>query len=946
MKKFILLLLGVVCLASVALAQQGAISGTISDQNSGEPLIGATVVIEGTSIGTSTDFDGKYQFSAEPGVYTLVINYLGYNEKKIEEVEIKSNETTYLDFSLTDEAVELDLDVVVTAKVIERSENAVLLLQKKSDKIQDGISSQEISRLGAGNAAAALTKVTGTTVVDGKYVYVRGLGDRYSATLLNGTRLPSIDPYRNSAQLDIIPSNLLDNIIAAKSFTPDLPGDFTGGSVDIKTKSLPERFTYNISLSSAYNTQATGQDNFLTFDAGSKSWLGYNDGTLDLPAVLQEPRIQEVLNRTAPFQAGNNESIASRIDEGVRSLNQQMMPTTKTSPLNYSVSASLGNQFQLGGKPLGVLLTLNYSRDFAHYSNARNANYVYLGGGATNLQENFNLTDDYSVESPQLGGLFGLSFKPSPTNEIRFMTIYSHNTDISTRFLRGPYLDYGVGAPSEFQSRSMYFQERALTDYILSGEHVFGASGGVRLDWSANYITGIQSEPDLRFLANTYNPENDRYSIAASLFNVPGHFYRELEDEYLQGKVDLTIPILQSKNNSNKLKFGGYYNTKDRVFNENIYNYYNRSGSSFNGDGMAYFGDDNIGIIDDEGGRYRIGLYIADESRAQNSYTGTTNIWASYGMLTLQMSDRLKFIGGARVEGTQIMVNSFNEEDNTDIDKTNILPAVHFIYSVSETANLRASYTNTIARPNMREVAPFASFGFIGDPPLFGNPDLNLTRINNFDLRYENFLRAGELFAISGFYKLFKDPIVQTFRIAGNPQFTFKNAANATLLGAEFEFRKSLDFISESLNNLSFSTNIAYIYSVSDLDSLELANVRDVDPNFSDTRPFAGQSPFVINFNLNYVNPESGWDGIIAFNFFDDRLSTTGVQGTPDIYERGRGTLDLSISKKIGRVQLKLRARNLLDPNYDRYSEFLGQEYLYSRYQRGRTISLGLSYGI
>lgn len=946
MKKLIVFACFVWGILGMTFAQTGAISGTISDEGSGEPLIGATVVIEGTAIGTSTDFDGKYQFSADPGTYTLLINYLGYNEKKIEEVVIKANETTYLDFTLTDEAVDLDLDVVVTAKVIERSENAVLLLQKKSDKIQDGISSQEISRLGAGNAAAALTKVTGTTIVDGKYVYVRGLGDRYSATLLNGTRLPSIDPYRNSAQLDIIPSNLLDNIIAAKSFTPDLPGDFTGGSVDIKTKSLPERFTYNLSVSSSYNTQASNQDNFLTFDAGSKSWLGYNDGSLDLPSVLKEERVREVLNRTAPFQAFANESIATRIDEAIRPLNQEMMPSRMTTPLNYSVSASLGNQFKLGNKPLGVLLTMNYSRDFAHYDNALNANFVYLGGGATTLQENFRLRDDYSVESPQLGGLFGLSYKLSPTNELQFMTIYSHSTDISTRYLRGPYLDYGIGSPSEFQSRALYFQERALTDYILSGEHVFGASGGVRLNWSANYITGMQHEPDLRFFANTYNPTNDRYSIAPSLYNVPGHYFRELEDEYMQGKIDLTIPILQSKNNANKLKFGGYYNTKDRTFNENVYSLSNRSGDTFNGDQQAYFGDSNIGIIDSEGGRYTIGLYLTDDTRPQNSYTGTTSIWAGYGMTTLQLSEALKFIGGARVEGTEILVNSFDEEDNTDINKVNVLPAAHLILSVSETANLRASYSNTIARPNMREVAPFASFGFIGDPPLFGNPDLKLTRINNFDLRYENFIRPGELFAISGFYKLFKDPIVQTFRIAGNPQFTFKNSSNATLVGAEFEFRKSLDFISPTLNKLSLSTNIAYIYSVSDLDSLELATVRDVDPNFSDTRPFAGQSPFVVNFNLNYTNPESGWDGILAFNFFDDRLSTTGVQGTPDIYERGRGTLDLSISKKIGRMQIKLRARNLLDPDYDRYSEFLGQEYLYSRYRRGREISLGLSYGI
>ncbi len=234
-------------------AQQGAIKGTVVDENTGETLIGANVVVENTATGTATDFDGKYQFTLEPGVYTIVCTYIGYNETKIEGVEIKPNETTILDIALGDSAVELEVEVVVQAKAIERTENALLLLQKRSDKIQDGISSQEISRLGVGDAAGALKKVTGTTVVDGKYVYVRGLGDRYSSTTLNGLRLPSIDPYRNSAQMDLIPTNLLENIIASKTFTPDLPGDFSGGSVNVQMKSLPERFTFNVSTSVTYN---------------------------------------------------------------------------------------------------------------------------------------------------------------------------------------------------------------------------------------------------------------------------------------------------------------------------------------------------------------------------------------------------------------------------------------------------------------------------------------------------------------------------------------------------------------------------------------------------------------------------------------------------------------------------------------------------------------------
>jgi len=936
----LMLVLGV---AGISYAQEAAISGTIYDENSGETLIGANIVVEGTTTGTSTDFDGKYQFQVEPGTYTLVATYIGYNEKKIEGVEVKAGETTVIDVALSDEAVDLGVEVVVTAQVVERTENALLMLQKKSDKIQDGISAQEISRLGAGDAASALRKVTGTTIVDGKYVYVRGLGDRYSATSLNGIRLPSIDPYRNSAQLDIIPSNFLDNIIASKTFTPDLPGDFTGGSVDIKTKSLPERFTFNISLSTAYNTLASFEENFLTFDAGDLAWLGYNDGFLDRPAVLGDEKTQGVLNRTAPFQAPNNDEIAGLIDDAIRSMNQQFHPGTKTSFMDYSISASVGNQFDLGGKPLGLLLTMNYDRGYSYYDDGISANYQFTGSA---LVPNFNLSDQQAVETPELGGLFGLSYKTSPTDEIRFLTIYSHSTDISTRLLRGDYLLYGFVEPtSEFQSRALHFRERELIDYILSGDHAFEGLNNTKLEWSLSLVDSRQEEPDLRFFANNFNLQNGSYGITLAAYDPPGHFFRQLEDQTIQGKIDLTIPFLQAGSKANKLKFGGSYYTKERDFNEEIYSIDRRSGERYEGTN-AYFEDDNIGIIDQENGLNTIGLYLFDQTRAANSYSGEFTVWAGYGMLTYSVTDRLKFIGGARIEGTDIFVDAFFEEDNAEIDEVDILPAANFVYALTEEMNLRASYSNTLARPNMREVAAFASFGFIGDPILFGNPDLVRTRIDNFDIRYEFFPRSGEVFAVSGFYKEFEDPIVQTFRPAGNPQFTFKNANTATLYGAELEVRKDLDFMGPALSPFGVSANLAYIFSESDLDSVEIGLVRDVDPDFPDTRPFIGQSEFVANVNLTYTNTETGWDGILAFNYFSDRLSSTGVEGTPDVYERGRGTLDFSLTKTINRVQLKFRARNLLNPAYETYLTFLDEEFINTSFKRGQEFSFGISYGL
>ncbi len=714
------------------------------------------------------------------------------------------------------------------------------------------------------------------------------------------------------------------------------------------------------------NELSSFQDEFLTFDAGNTAWLGFNDGTLDEPAILTSPAVQDqnILQTTAASQARTNDEVARLLDESVRSLNQEFVPSTKSVPLNHSFSLSLGNQFNLGSVPLGVLFTVNYSNNYSFYDNGTQASYFNPGPNAEQLFPNFvfspvdtitNLTlgDTRSVESPRLGGLFGLSLRPSPNHSINFYTIYSHQTDIEGRLLGGDQNDYGFGFPEIFESRTLSFMERELVDYVFSGEHVLPKLNNLKIEWAGNFVNSKQDEPDLRFFANAFDTERDRYTISISQFDLPGHYFRRLEDQSYEGKVDFTLPILQSKSNANKIKFGGLYSSKERDFFERIYTLFNRLGNNYMGDPDAYFGDGNIGIINDEPGNNQIGLYVVEQSRLQNSYTGETNIWAGYGMLTLQVLDNLKLIAGARLEGTQIYVESAaaavsqNPEDEiADIDVSDLLPAAHVVYALTEDMNIRAAYTNTLARPNMREVAPFGAFGFIGDPVIFGNPDLVRSRIDNFDLRYEYFIRPGELFAVSGFYKLFKDPIIQTFRPAGNPQFTWRNTQNATLYGAEIEFRKSLDFITPALSDFSFSGNMAFIYSNVDLDSVELAINRAVDPDFPDSRQFAGQSPFVANANISYNNRDNGWDAILAFNYFSDRLSAVGVEGTPDIFELGRAQLDLTITKAIGRVTLKARATNLLDPDYERFSEFNGETYIYSLFRRGRNFSFGISYGI
>lgn len=964
-------LLAMLFIATTAYGQQGAISGTIYDED-GFPMLGANVVIQGTTIGAQTDYiEGKYQFKADPGTYTLVASYVGYGDQLIQGVVVKANETTILDVNFSgDTGVELELDVTVTAKAIERGEVAVMKLRQNDINAKDMISQQEISSLGASTAASALTKVTGTTVVDGKYVYVRGLGDRYSATTINGLRLPSIDPYRNSAQLDLIPTSILDNISASKTFTPDLPGDFTGGSVDIKIKALPERFTWGVSASGGYNEQSNLQDNFVTYDAGKGIGLGYNDGTLDRPASLTQYADSDlgVLASNAGRRARSDDELAGAVEQVANDLGNAFTLNNKNSGLDYSLSANIGNQFKLGSMPVGVFATASVSQEFDQYNNGRRGNFVNPGDGGP-LQEIFDVRDDRSTQAGKVGGMFGLSFKPSPSNEITFYSLYSHQGFTEGRILQGSNENKGASGDADnfYRSQASTFLERELINYVAQGEHVLTGLGGVKIEWTANYVDSKQNEPDLRFAE--YIQQGENFIIDPSQFSRPSRFFRELADDSYQGKLDITVPFLQKKSRANNFKFGGQYQTKERDFNENIYAYDNRSGISFSqagGDFGVWLGPDNLGVIGGEPGRNVIGVFAFDNSNLANSYTGTFDVAAAYGMFTYELTPKLKAVAGLRAEQTTILVESAvvpNEiamaaenmrevdqsriDDNTaDIDETNFMPALNLIFKATEKSNLRLGFSQTIARPNMREVAPFGSFGFLGEPTVFGNPDLQLTNIDNYDLRYEIFPNAGEVVAFSAFYKQFTNPIVTTFRLSGEQQFTWTNSESADLYGIELEFRKSLSFFGEEYKNFTFSSNFAYIQSSQNIDPKEVELGREVDPEFSAERVFNGQSDFVANANLSFRTPETGWDAIIAYNYFSDRLQSIGAVGSPDIFEQGRSQLDLSVSKMIKNFKLSFRARNLLNPDYKTYSDFKGQEYIFSQYTRGRDLSLGVSYSL
>jgi outer membrane receptor protein involved in Fe transport len=827
----------------------------------------------------------------------------------------------------------------------------------------------EMSRLALSDAADALTKVTGTTIVDGKYIVVRGLGDRYSTAQLNGLEMPSTDPYRNSPQLDIIPSSLLDNIITSKTFTPDQPGNFTGGNVNLKTKDFPEQRTYSISVGVGYNTLATFNDDFITHRGGSNDYFGYDDGTRALPARLVEIGELEVpagtgspgsvriltpdVNRLLVTDEENQQAF-DLVEEASDLLDSDFDIIRSAPTLNHSISLSYGNQHLLKkNRRIGYVFNANFSRDYNHYDDGINAIYKLDDGGADVLNQSFDFSDTRSAEMPSVGAFGSFSYKLADGQTLNAIGVYNHTTEISTRYLNGSAPELNIDDPDFLENRAIRFLERSTTNVQLNGQHALNKSGDLTLDWSAGYTLSSQSEPNFRLFANTVSLVNDevRYNIQSASYSRPQSFFRELEDEQWEYKMDLA----KSFDSGHKLQVGGSYRNKVRDFSESIYELQTNERNEivrYSGDPRAYFSDENSGFLDSTARstptttRAGIANWVVDNTLLQNSYDGEETIAAVYGMGTYAVSKKFRIIAGARLESTDIEVTSRDQTLPDSfrigrIDALDLLPSLNLVYSPNSNSNFRFSVTQTLARPNMREIALFPSFDFIGGPTFSGNPRLQRTNVTNLDLRYEYFLSNGGLLSASAFYKDFSDPIVSTFLAAGQLEFTYVNVEEATVYGIELEARKDLGFINPQLVPLTVGANLSIIESEVPINPVEAA--RNGLPEGA-TRPFQGQSPYIVNANISWAPRGGSFDASLAFNYFGDRLAFNGAEGTPDVYERGRQSLDFIVTKRLGSLTLRAVAANLINPAYETFATFKDQDFVFTQFRRGRTFKLSVGY--
>lgn len=884
LKKALITVLFVIISAAV-FAQTGKISGKVSDKKTGETLIGVTVKIKGTTKGSSTDVEGRYIISAlAPGKYTLEASYVGYSTKNITDVEVKGGNSAVVDLVMEEGGGQKLNEVVITATVKQESVNTLYNRQRTSVSISDGISADQIRRSPDRNTSEVLKRVSGTSIQDNKFIIVRGLSDRYNATLLNNAILPSSEPDRKAFSFDIIPSNMVDNIVINKTASPDLPGDFSGGVVQVLTKDIPTENYIFLSAGTGYNSQSTFKD----FQLGKK------DGVENFGFVGKDRNIPEGIVSTAKYQVMSDyEKIAS----GKLFPNSFGINNSKAAPAQaYQLSTGLRKTLKNNAN-IGAILSLNYRNS---ESLTKSERFEY-----NQDKTEYDFNDDTYKFSSSVGGLANIAYIKG-NNKIAFKNLYNISLDNSYTYREGSLVIDKI----KRKGYSYDLVSKSLLNSQLEGEHKLSWKE-LKLNWNLGYSYSDRLQPDLK--AVNYDQKEGEADYLAVVPNGTAsrtdasRFFSELFEDSYNGGLNLTLPFSFLKEKST-FKAGVLKQYKERDFSARKFGYIRSfSTGSFNQNLLKLpvneiFSADNLnnnGFVLDEG------------TEATDRYDATSDLNAGYLMLDARFGKKLRASFGVRVEDSYQRINTADNSGNklkVENQFTDILPSLNATYNLSDKMNLRLSVSNTVTRPELRELSNFGFFDYISKRVLIGNPDLKRSQNTNLDIKYEVFPGAGQIISVSGYYKYFKNPIEQIVSSGSVKNVTFQNANSATTYGVELEVRKALGFIKEGsfLQNMTAYTNAALIFSTVNLNSLisEITN-----------RALQGQSPYLINAGLLYNDPKTNLSFNLLYNRIGERISEVGYQGYNDIYEKGRNMVDFQISKKLlnTRGELRLNLSDILN---------------------------------
>lgn len=890
----------------------GKIAGKVIDKKTGEDLLGVTVVVEGTSTGAATDYEGKFMIgNVKPGIYNLLISYISYQKKLIKGVEVKAGEVTNIAISIEESQKELN-EVVIQADLKRETASALLIQQKKSTSISDGVSADMIKKTPDATTSDVMKRVSGASIQDNKFAIIRGLNDRYNTAYINGAPLPSSESDRKAFSFDIIPSNMLDNMVINKSATPDLPGDFSGGLITINTKDIPEKQFISVSSGVSYHSISTFKEGN-TYNGGKTDWLGIDDGTRTIPSGIPERGFY------------NGQAIEDKVNSSMKFNDDWKTQKISSLPLNYSFQFAGGNSYMINKKDqFGFIISTSYSNSLRNSFVERNQFNRPIDANDNQITRSYQ--DTITKSETMIGIMANFGYKIGNNHKISFKNAYTINGEDQT-ILRSGFDDYTSEQMPLVRNTYYNFSQSKLLTSQLIGEH-FVTSMKTKIKWVLNNNIIDRQIPDFRRFSTfstlmdagtgAYTPYAAKITNSNPDITQMGRFYSSLNEVIQSANIDLSrgLEFASGKKVKTEAKVGGFIQSRRRDFEARAFAPILKLTDLAERNKFLEGSLDTMFSSD----KYNQNFYFDEDFRAQDVYTASSNLKAGYLMLDQRIYGRIRAVYGVRFESYNQKLNSFALNSNppqpisVDTIFNDWLPSINLTYELTEKINIRASSFKSVARPEFREIAPFSFFDFNLNTVVTGKPSLVRTRINNYDLRFEYYPGEGQLMSFSLFYKDFKNPIENVYEFIGSDATQgYSSDAKANNYGFELEVRRNFGFVDEWadtkwMRNLSFTCNYAYIVSKVTLDE-------SVSLSKFGTRPLQGQSPYILNTSIQYYEPKSALSAALFVNRVGRRISFVRAKNgeVPDLWENPRTVVDFSISKRvIERLDIKFSINDLL----------------------------------
>ncbi|MCX8149495.1 TonB-dependent receptor [Thermaurantimonas aggregans] len=900
MRKLYFLVLFLTYFASLLNAQYATVRGRVIDKQSKESLVGVNVVIKGTTIGVSTDIDGFYEFKVPAGKHTLVCSYVGYNQQTAF-IEVFGGRTYTQNFQI-EESTQLLSDVQVVATKVTNTQSAVILEVKEAKQVVSGISKQQIALSQDNNAAQVMQRIPGITIVDGRFVLIRGLNERYNNVIINNTLAPSTEVDRRTFSFDLIPSGALDRMLIFKSATPELPADMAGGIIKVYTNNTVESNFDQIQYGIGYRTQTTFQP-FYRSKGSSTDFLGF-DTYRRLPADFPSTDRFESLPTLSPDRA----RFAHLLPNNFTTQEYVAAP-------DFSIGYTLGRVVNNGKNQFSNITAFSISQSYVHATRSFNRFLEYDTTRPNEVLPRFEFIDNIYEKNNRLSLMSNFSWLRGSKFKIQWSNLFNQIGENETNIRVGEDYIQDIGL-----RRHYLLGYRSRTIYITQGEVDYHLDDHQTLNLTVGFNLLNESEPDLRrfrtFLPN--NSSDGKYVMitppSSNLFDASRYFGSLFEVSSSQA---LNYVYKWNKPGFfQALKAGVFSDVKIRTFDSRYFSYL--IPGSIPSDRKAelerlpldqIFSNENVNPAN--------GFVLREGTRPVDSYDASNLLTASYIGVNSEYR-RFNFDYGFRYEYNIQRLDGYQGLVPVRVNNPfgNFLPMLNISYYLNEKSQLRLAYARTVNRPEFRELAPFLFYDYKLDANKVGEPGLKNAVIDNFDFRYEYYPRLGEVISIAAFYKYFDNPIEQRNIVTSElPQFTFINADYARNYGLELEFRKSLKNVVSNpiLERFSFNINASYIYSIVDLGVQASAQTR--------VRPLQGQSPYIFNAITAYTNEKRREIISLAYNIFGERLFAIGDLNFPDIYELPRHSIDLTVSKSFKKYQIKFGIQDLLNFKYRFYQD-------------------------